>query len=185
MSTKLQPSKSELKSPQSTYQVRELLYDSWKAMTGAIAFMDPFSPTTAWASSSNLSRPAVVRKSPKAAEADRQIERIRSLLVLYDEHGEHRAKLSESIGTSISLLNSFVTLPLPIPVASDGEDDGTSLFINTDELYGDLEISGNTIEYYLRSKLGGQETEIYDIEEAEEGRIPPRLLGRLYTHHAI
>lgn len=185
MSTKLQPGNTEVTSGESTYQVRELFNDSWKAFAGAMVYVDTQSAATAWASTWNMSRPAVVRKSPKSAEVDRQVERIKSLLALYDENNEQRAKLVESIGTSVALLHSFVTLPLPIPVASDGEDEGTSLFINTSELYGDLEISGKTVEYYLRSKLTGQESEIYDVEEVEEGRIPPRLLGCLYTHHAF
>lgn len=185
MSTKLKSINGDQPLGDSTYQVREVFNETWKAVTGAVVCVDALSATTAWASTSNMSRPAVVRRCPKSAEAERQAQRIKGLLTLYDKDDEHRAKLVESIGTSIGLLHSFVTMPIPIPVASDGEDEGTSLFINTDELYGDLEISGKTIEYYLRSKLSGQESEIYDVEEVEEGRIPPRLLGCLYTHHAI
>lgn len=188
MSTKLQKRQATVAGNEErsmTYQIRSIMNDGWKAVGQVMAAADTFGSPTAWAITWNLSRPAIVRKAPKAVEVDRQVERITGLLETHKEAGDQSAKLVESIGTSIALLHSFVTLPLPVPIASDGEDDGASLFIETEHLYGDLEISGKTVEYYLRSKANGFQSEIYDIEDVEDGRIPPRLLGCLYTHHAI
>lgn len=188
MSTKLQKRQTTVAGNEersATYQIRSIINDGWKAVGQIMSAADTFGSPTAWAITSNLSRPAVVRKAPKAAEVDRQVERITSLLEAHRQGSDQSAKLVESIGTSIALLHSFVTLPLPVPIASDGEDDGASLFIDTEHLYGDLEISGSTVEYYLRSKTGDFQNEIYDVEDVEDGRIPPRLLGCLYTHHTI
>lgn len=184
MSTKLQSIQFASWADSLTYQARSIVDDAHKAVIGATAHADPM-VTTAWAKSESSTRHAVYAQCTRSAEANRQVGRVRNLLALEIGDEDRRAKLIESVGTSVALLHSFVSSPAPIPVASDGDDEGTSLFIESDKFYGDIEISGHTIEYYIRSKNGDDEIEHYDIEEVENGMIPSRLLGCLYSHYAM
>ncbi|WP_324806610.1 hypothetical protein SH584_09490 [Sphingomonas sp. LY29] len=125
---------------------------------------------------------AVVRAAPKVAEINRQVERLR--------HAKEFAEASglpcdfDGLVSSIQLLQHLVSGPVPVPVASWDADGGPSLFISEEGFYGDLEINGKVIEYLLKIEGGQGSREIYDSEEIEEGRIPPRLLTHLFAKFA-
>lgn len=128
--------------------------------------------------------PAIYQESHKAAEAQRQISRTQVLQHRCDEmeNPDAQKRMSASIETCISLLSSFATVPLPIPVASSGRDCGTTLFFQDGNIYGDLEINGKSVEYYVKStKAGEEDIAYYDTEEIEEGFIPPKLLYHLLS----
>lgn len=122
--------------------------------------------------------------SEKAAEAQRQIDRIRSIsTTCLDDSAESKNK-AESVGTTISLITALLTGPVPIPVASRGEGTIASLFFDGNDFYGDLEVNGKSVEYYIKAKRGDSEFEIFDVEDVKDGYIPPRLLAHLFAHYA-
>ncbi|HET9129658.1 MAG TPA: hypothetical protein VFO86_01855 [Terriglobia bacterium] len=144
--------------------------------------------STAWqlmseTKAATLKPSAMVAISPKAAEAHRQTERIRPYICfLFDDQSEGAERKRESIKNAINLIYTFSTSPLPIPIASIG-DQNSSLFIKEGDFYGDLELAGNSIEYFLKWKdADGSEKEAYGEEELEGDRIPPKLLYHLYSH---
>ena len=130
--------------------------------------------TSAWQS-------AIYRTCPRAAEASRQIERAKSLSAR--EYGT--ASLNElqlrSVASCVALISDFSRGPFSIPIASSGEDGEATLFIDDNLLYADIEISGNEVEYYFRSKCKNG-VEVFDTEEMEDGYIPPRMLASLYAY---
>lgn len=144
--------------------------------------------STAWQliSETKASSPkpnAIVAMSPKAAEAHRQSARIRPYICfLSDEASEDAERKQEGIKNAINLIYAFSTSPLPIPIASMGEQN-SSLFIREGDFYGDLELAGDTIEYFLKwTDADGAENEKYGEELIEGDRIPPTLMYHLYSH---
>ena len=125
---------------------------------------------------------AVVQAAPKVAEVNRQVERLRQAKDFAETSGLEFD--GDGLLSSIMLLQNMVTGPIPVPVASWDADSGSSLFISQDGFYGDLEVNGKTIEYLLRLEGQGAAEEIYDSEQIEEGRIPPRLLTHLFATFA-
>jgi hypothetical protein len=122
---------------------------------------------------------AIYCVSEKAVEAERQIRRIRGVADHLSAIGEIDG---EGVTACIGLLNCFTMSPAPIPVASMSEDGTTSLFFDQNGFYGDIEISGRTVEYML--KWGDQEDAVIDCEQVDDGRIPPRLLVHLFATFA-
>jgi hypothetical protein len=120
--------------------------------------------------------------SPKAAEANRQVERLKLAKDFAEAKG--MAVDTDGLVSSILLLQNLVTGPIPVPVASWDPESGASLFITQGDFYGDLEVSGNTIEYFLRWTEGQEPQEVYDSEQIEDGRLPPRLLTHLFSSFA-
>lgn len=118
--------------------------------------------------------------APKMAEATRQIERL-TIARQYAENRDNALDDVEGITSCMSLLGHFAVGPIPVPVASWTAGEGPSLFITTDNFYGDLEVEGNQIEYFLRWDQAGQPVEIFDTETVNEGRVPPRLLAHLFS----
>lgn len=125
---------------------------------------------------------AIVAQCAKAAEAQRQSARIRPYIqFLADDPSESAQKKRESVSQAIGLIHTFSTTPLPVPIASLGDDHST-LFINHCGFYGDIELDGENLEYFLRwTDPDGTEKEEYGEEPAEGDRIPPKLLFRLYS----
>lgn len=125
---------------------------------------------------------AIVAQCPKAAEAQRQSARIRPYIqFLADDPSENAQKKRESISQAIGLIHTFSTTPLPMPIASLGDDHST-LFISHNDFYGDIELDGDNLEYFLRwTDPDGTPREEYGEESAEGDRIPPKLLFRLYS----
>lgn len=120
--------------------------------------------------------------SPKAVEVTRQVERLKQAKDFATEIGLDYDP--EGLVSSIQLLQNLATGPIPVPVASWDPESGASLFFSEGDFYGDLEINGTTIEYLLKW-IDGQETqEIYDTEEIEDGRLPPKLLMHLFSSFA-
>jgi hypothetical protein len=122
--------------------------------------------------------------SEKALEANRQIERVKSLASLCKSGTRSDQDCVVSIGTSVALIGSLICGPVPIPVASSGESGCTSLFFGDLNFYGDLEVRGKFIDYYLKGKSKGADIEVFDSEEVKNGQVPPKLLFHLYTHYA-
>lgn len=120
--------------------------------------------------------------SPKAIESRRQIERVKSVLAL-EEVKQNREYL-DGVKTTIALLQGLSLGPVPVPVASWCSGKGASLFFEADDFYGDLEIYGNTVEYYLQSGAFQPCHEVLESEEIEEGKFPPRLLAFLFQRFA-
>lgn len=116
----------------------------------------------------------------KASEATRQMERVRQINERVMSDQDTSALQVKSIASTISLISNMIVGPIPIPVASSGEDGEATLYFDDDVLYGDIEIRGDRIEYLLKTKGGD---EIFDEEEIESGLIPPRLLFNLYCNY--
>jgi hypothetical protein len=134
-------------------------------------------------SSSYLQRSEIraEQSSPKAQEAKRQFERVRMVgFSTSDLDEDGKALLASSISNSVSMLGHMINGPIPIPVAGRGEEGGTTLFFDEADFYGDLEVNGSTVEYFVR--LAG--TEEFGAEEIVDGRVPPKLLGLLYRGFA-
>ncbi|NUQ19288.1 MAG: hypothetical protein HOP95_12730 [Sphingomonas sp.] len=128
---------------------------------------------------------AIIAISPRAAEAHRQSSRIRPYICfLSQDKSEEAERKRESIKNAINMIYTFSTSPLPLPIASMGED-YSSLFIREGDFYGDLELSGGFVEYYLKwTDPDGKEREEFGEEAIEDDRIPPKLLYHLYSHLA-
>ena len=158
--------------------------DKVRAATSLMKPVDAvFNSGSAWAQSSPISRYSIVQISPKAQEAQRQIERVRSLASIPEDDASTLTVREKSIVSTISLIQSCFSGPLPIPVASSGSEGGATLFFETDGIYGDLEINGSTVEYYLRCSRAGEVVEVYDSEEIEVGYFPPKLLTALFSFY--
>ncbi|MBY4636442.1 hypothetical protein K5P26_04720 [Sphingopyxis sp. XHP0097] len=127
---------------------------------------------------------AVVYVCEKSAEAQRQIDRVRSLSAICINNRISSEKCLKSVSSAVTLIGAFLSSPIPIPVASGSEDGDTSLFLDDDGVYGDIEISGTQVEYYLKIDRNGNEMEYFGTEEIEDGFIPPKLLTRLFYHYA-
>lgn len=166
-----------------TDQVMEVIYDKSKSalesvMTGSTNVLGSSYFTTTYVATS-----AIYQISEKCFEAQRQIDRIKSLSSTCADNTADNNCL-ESISSTVSLISAFLTSPVPIPVAGSGEEGETALFLKDDDFYGDLEISGNTVEYYLKFSSGMSDLEFFDSEEIQDGFIPPKLLTRLFLHYA-
>jgi hypothetical protein len=72
-----------------------------------------------------------------------------------------------------------MTGPIPVPVAG-WKPEGPSLFFDQEGFYGDLEIAGNNIEYFLKWVEDGVPKEVFGAEDVSEGYLPPNLLAYLY-----
>lgn len=117
--------------------------------------------------------------SPKSAEVQRQIERLVSFRRWLEEGSENQEKAFASINTAIRILNSTLYSQTPVPVASTNSAGTASLFIDDAQIYGDIEINGNEIEYYIKGKIGDQR-EIFDVESMPSELMPANLLGIMY-----
>lgn len=139
--------------PPVTDQARPTILDSLRMATGSFVTMGTYgSHPTAWATSSPTSRPAIHQISEKAVEANRQIERIKSIASICKKDSPVDGVCLDSIASSVAFIGSLVSSPLPIPVASSGSDGCTTLFFDGNDFYGDLEVRGKSIEYYIKSK---------------------------------
>lgn len=180
MSTKAAVSQSP-----DTDQARTTFYDGLKSALSSISQLNStMSASSSWAFTPTACNHAVYAISEKAMEANRQVERVKSLKALCGATNSPNPVQIESISSAIDLIGSFFSSSFPIPVASSGSDGGTTLFIESDDFYGDIEIRGKSIEYYLKSKRNDEEFEVFDNEELESGYIPPNLLISLFTHYA-
>ncbi|MGN6691722.1 MAG: hypothetical protein ACTHJU_12340 [Sphingopyxis sp.] len=167
-----------------TDQVRPTIYDHAKMVAQAtISGSTYVTGRSYWAATSH-STAAVVQICEKSAEAQRQIERVRSLSSLCLNDKANSDKCLSSISSTVSLIGAFLTSPIPIPVASGDDEGDTSLFLEGEGIYGDMEISGKQIEYYLKFERDGHSTEYFGTEDIEDGFIPPKLLTRLFYHYA-
>lgn len=168
-----------------TDQTRPTVLDGLRAVAGSFVSMGTYGGhPTAWAITSPMSRPAIHQVSEKAVEANRQIERVKSIASICKKGGAIDDVCLESIASSVTFIGSLVTGQIPIPVASSGSDGCTTLFFDDDDFYGDLEIRGKSIEYYIKSKTRGKDVEVFDSEDMENGFIPPKLLIHLFAHYA-
>lgn len=129
-------------------------------------------------------RAMIVRDDPRTAECRRQMERLKWVREAGDDADPNYGRLLESIQSSQDLLCHIVALPLPVPIASNGEEGCTSLFFDFDGLYGDVEVNGNRVEYYLKSANLPGTGEVIGEEEIADNRIPPNLLIHLFAHYA-
>ena len=180
MSTKAAVSQSPV-----TDQAKTTFYDGIRSALSSISQLNStMNAGASWASSATVCRHAIYATSEKALEANRQIERVNSLKAICKAASAADQVQIESIASAIDLIGSFFSSRFPIPVASSGSDGGTTLFIESDDFYGDIEIRGKLIEYYLKSRRNNKEIEIFDNEELESGYIPPNLLISLYAHYA-
>lgn len=118
----------------------------------------------------------------KTVEARRQIDRLRSIATA-QYYADNPLTLS-SIESTSGLIQAFASGPIPIPIASTGEDGGTTLFFGDDDFYGDLEVNGANVEYYIKYNSKEGEIEVFDNEKIESGYVPPKLLGALYSYYA-
>jgi hypothetical protein len=124
-----------------------------------------------------------VCQAPKVSEINRQIGRLKEAKALADSDAEDGGDV-ESVVSSISFLENLAVGPIPVPIASWEHGAGSSLFFNQGGFYGDLEIIGRRIEYLLTWQDGDQLIEVYDTENMESGKIPPRLLVHLFEKFA-
>jgi hypothetical protein len=168
-------------SPTITEQTSASHYDTffaqWSPSLMCVVDVNPLVP---------MMVPAYYQESKKAVEAFRQIERARTLSTrcagLNDPAAEEMQRIS--VESCIALISSLLTSPMPIPVASSGSECGATLFFNGAGLYGDLEIKGRIVEYYLKSTTEAGTQEIFDSETIDDGFIPPKLLGHLFSAYS-
>ncbi|WP_300536948.1 hypothetical protein [Sphingosinicella sp.] len=172
--------------PSATEQAKPQIFDRLRFLSEAVLPVDWAATGRAtWTSASVQSSSLAVHEvSQKAVEAHRQIERVKSLIQLEFQEKAIQEKTIESIASSVFLIGSFLTGPMPIPVASSGSNGGTTLFFGEDEFYGDLEVNGRFVDYYLKFEMNGDPVEVFDTEEIPEGSVPPKLLTCLFTHYA-
>jgi hypothetical protein len=121
---------------------------------------------------------------PRSAEANRQISRIFPMIGVEDDWDGEGAKAPdrESLVAAGNLISLLCQAKMPIPIASVGHEGNSSLFIEAENFYGDLEIFGKSLEYLITSEREGVTKEIMDSEEIHDGAIPPRLLQVLFDH---
>lgn len=117
---------------------------------------------------------------PKSREAARQIARL-SAAKKFSDDSENMEKDCAAITSCMSLLQQFSSTPAPIPVASWSSGDGATLFLDQGGFYGDIEVTENSVEYFLKWTEGDQQNEIFQTETVVEGKIPPGLLGHLFA----
>lgn len=164
-----------------TYQAKS----PWSTASGlaaAVLSETNLSKPSSW-SCTYVSAPAVVQADQKSVEAQRQVERLKSLSLYYDDADDCERR-AESVLSAVSLLGALIPGPIPIPVASCGVEGGASLFISSENFYGDLEIIGKNVEYYIKFNCKGKGVEYFDTEEIKEGFVPPKLLSRLFHYYA-
>ena len=127
-----------------------------------------------------LASPSVVLCTvPKVAEIQRQVARLRATDELkLDDHN------CTSIAKSILFLQNLATGPIPIPVAGWSPESGASLFFDQGGFYGDLEFTGDNIEYFLHWDEPDGPREVFDSEPSEGGKIPHKLLVHLFSRFA-
>lgn len=122
---------------------------------------------------------AAYQIAPKAAEVTRQIERLRTVKEIAPDQGFSAEQLRD-VDTSVKLLSHLMTGPIPIPVAG-WKPEGPSLFFDQNGFYGDLEIAGDSVEYFLKWVDRGELKEVFGTEDVSEGYLPPNLLAHLYS----
>lgn len=170
-----------------TERARTSVYDSIKLSAASLSSANWNMGNLVTGVDGFICQAAIYQASDKAVEAQRQIERVKSLASLIHNNSDDEEDKTriESIASSVALIGSFLSSPVPIPIASSGGDTGTSLYFGGDDFYGDLEITGKLVEYYIKTSSNGEVTEIYDTEEiGDEGYVPPRLLMCLFSHYA-
>ena len=174
MSTKAIVRTSPTITEQTSASHYDMFYSQWSPSSRCVVDVNPLIP---------LMAPAYHQESKKAVEAFRQIERARTLSTRCSGLNDPAAEAMQrtSVESCIALISSLLTSPMPIPIASGGSDCGASLFFNGDGLYGDLEIKGRVVEYYLKSRTEAGTQEIFDSETIDDGFIPPKLLGHLFS----
>jgi len=130
-------------------------------------------------SSAHIPSSTWIWTAPKSVEAGRQINRLAAARSFAE--GRHvREDDIESINACVSMIGHFASTPVPIPVASWTAGKGASLFFDMDGFYGDLEVDGTEVEYFLKWSDGTHQQEVFDSEAVEDGKIPPRLLVHLF-----
>jgi hypothetical protein len=167
-----------------THPAKKGWSDTFAAVAGAIVTDLSMSAVAQSRPPTSAAGDARVYVSSKVQETGRQVARVQSLQSDFEAGSAEAKLLSESIASSISILNSLVPMPIPVPIAAGGDSTSTTLFFEDAEFYGDIEISGNEMEYFLKHRFGGAPMETYDVETVELGKIPPRLLARLFSHYA-
>ncbi len=93
------------------------------------------------------------------------------------------SELTKSIETAQKLLNHTLSTPIPVPVASTGADGSANLLFSDSQVYGDIEIQGDDIEYYLKEK-GLKVRETYSSEVVSDNKLPYGLFAILYAMYA-
>lgn len=169
--------------PAITEQTRPTIYDSIRAASTAIFSGTQSITNVSYATVGSVDC-AVYKRSEKAFEAKRQIDRLKSLTCVHSSGSEEDNLCLDSITSSISLIGSFLTSPVPIPVASSGSDGATTLFFEDDDFYGDLEVRGKFVEYYIKYAEKDGSKEVYETEPLGNGYIPPKLLTCLFSYYA-
>lgn len=145
------------------------LSDVWRnACLSTMAIVEPAGRVNSW----------------KYQESLRQADRLSSIREWYGkvQSAEMAMKTAVSCKNAVALLNSAISSPAPVPIASANEEGGASLFIDDSIIYGDIEINGEEVEYYLKSKVDNKE--YYSIEKMNTDLPPPGLWGLLFGAYA-
>lgn len=121
--------------------------------------------------------------SQQSQEVSRQIGRLKPYLTCFESEDEESIAMRENINSAIGILHNFASIPFPVPMLSLGHENST-LFIKTDNVYGDIEIKNGNVEYLVEENSGGQKSSYYGEEKLEAGRLPSKLLVLLYKAFA-
>ena len=121
----------------------------------------------------------IYQLSPKAAEIERQVERLKAARE-FCEDGMLNLGSVNDLSLSIELLQSLSIGPLPVPIAGWSKESGPSFFFDQAGFYGDLEITEEGVEYFLKWGSDGEKKEVYGTEPIKKGKFPPQLLSHLY-----
>lgn len=121
--------------------------------------------------------------SQQSEEVSRQISRLKPYLTCFEAEDEESNAMRENINSAIGILHNFASIPFPVPMLSLGQENST-LFIKTDNVYGDIEIKDGNVEYLVEENSGGQKSSYYGEEKLEPGRLPSKLLVLLYKAFA-
>lgn len=122
-------------------------------------------------------------KSEQSEEVDRQINRLKPYLSCYNNDDQHSIEMRNNITTAIKVMHNFAAGPFPVPMLSLGDSNST-LFIKTDDVYGDIEIKNGVMEYLLEECSEGEKKSYYGEEDIENERLPKKLLVLLYKAFA-
>ena len=129
---------------------------------------------------------ACVYVNPRIKEANRQIDRLRSVAEFdkdWDGQGS-KAVDPASMAYATMLIGKMASSCLPVPLASVGSEGNSSLFIKAENFYGDIEVVGSSVEYLLKFNSNGTDHELSGCEPIEDGNIPPNLLVNLFARLA-